>query len=60
MVVVLYSANCDGTLTTPTSVVESNTDKYQGFVIEANCDDGTGNLKLLHRDGVSHATYPMI
>ena len=60
MVEVLYSADCDGTLVSPTNMVTSNSDKFQGFAIEADCDSGTGRLKLLHRDGVSHSTYPLI
>ena len=55
----LYSKQCDGMLITPTNVVEANSDKYHSFIIESNCDDGTGTLKLIHRDGKSHATYPM-
>ena len=54
-----YSEDCDGTLVSPTAVVTTNLDKYQGFVIKLNCDSGTGNAKLLHRDGVTHSTYPM-
>ena len=55
----LYSAQSDGTLISPTCIVQSYSEKYQGFVIETNCDDGSVIFKLLHRDGVSHATYPM-
>ena len=60
MVKVLYSAGCDGTLVSPTNMVSSSSDKFQGFTIEENCNSGTGQLKLLHRDGVSHSTYPLI
>ena len=59
MVEIFYSANCDGTLISPTNMVGTNSNKYQGFVILSNCDNGTGHLKLLHRDGVTHCTYPM-
>ena len=59
MVEIFYSENCDGTLISPTNIVATNSIKYQGFVIESNCDSGTGHLKLLHRDGVTHCTYPM-
>ena len=55
----LYSKECDGTIVTPTAVVESNKDKFQGFIIVSDCDNGTGHLKLIHRDGVSHSTYTM-
>ena len=60
MVEVLYSMDCDGTLVSPTNMVTSNSEKFQGFAIDTNCDCGTGNLRLLHRDGVSHCTYPLI
>ena len=59
MVLILYSANCDGTLISPTSIVRANSDKYQGFVIKSNCDSDTGYLELLHRYGVSHCKYPI-
>ena len=55
----LYSSQCDGTLITPTNVVESNSEKYHSFVIDSNCDNGTGTLKIIHKDGDSHATYPV-
>ena len=59
MVEVFYSAECDGTPISPTSVVATNSDKYQGFVIKSNCDSGAGHVKLLHKHGVTHGTYPM-
>ena len=43
----------------PTTVVDQNSDKYQGFIISTNCDNEQGTLKLLHRDGVNHTTYNM-
>ena len=39
--------------------MESYSSKYQGFIIETNYEDGSGTLKLLHRDGVIHAAYQM-
>ena len=42
-----------------TALVESNKDKFQGFVIVCDWDYGTGHLKLIHRDGVSHSMYPI-
>ena len=54
MVECLYSSQCDGTLISPTNVVDSNSDKYHSFTIESNCDNGTGTLKLIHRDGKTH------
>ena len=59
MIKVFYSVDYDGTLISPTNVVSTNSDKYQGFVIKSNCDSGTGHLKLLHRDGVTHCMHPM-
>ena len=55
----LFSKEYDGTIVTPTAVVESNKDKFQGFVIVSNCDHGTRHLKLIHKYGVAHSTYPM-
>ena len=59
MVECLYSADCDGTIISPTAVVKNNATLFQGYVIVSDCDNGTGHLKLLHRDGVSHSTFPM-
>ena len=53
----LYSAEVEGTIISPTTMVQQHTEQYQGFTIEANVDNGTGDLKLIHRDGVSHLTY---
>lgn len=49
MAEVLYSADCDGTIIIPTA----------GCVILVDYDNSTGHLKLLHRDGTSHSTFPM-
>ena len=59
MVEYLYLSTCDGTLIDLTAVVASNLEEFQGFVIELNCYNGAGYLKLLNRNGVMHSTYPM-
>ena len=59
MIQCLYSEECDGTIISPTAVVKCNSTLYQGYVIVANCDNGKAHIKLLHRDGISHSTFPM-
>jgi len=41
-------------------MVASNSSKFQGFVIDTNCESGTRTLKLLHINGVSRYTYPIL
>ena len=55
----MFSKEVDGTIISPTTVVEQNRDTFQGFTIEANCDNGAGMLKFLNRDGVNHNTVSM-
>ena len=60
MVPILYCAEVDGTIVSPTTIVLHYKAQYSGFVIEADTDDGTGTLRLIHRDGVQHITFPMV
>ena len=32
---------------------------YQGYIATLDCDRGIENLKLLHRDGIFHSTFPI-
>ena len=57
MVETLYSAACDGNFITPTGVVQFNLAQYQGYTIYANCDSGTGTLRLLHLNGIFHSAF---
>ena len=59
MVRTLYCKDVDGTIISPTTVVEQNKDVYKGFTITADCDNGKGLLTLLHRDGHHHNTIDM-
>ena len=59
MIKTMYCEEVDGTIISPTTVVEQYNNLFQGFTIEANCDDGTGQLKFLNRDGVNHNTIAM-
>ena len=59
MVPILFSEEVDGTIISPTTIVLHYKEKYTGFVIETNTDDGNGVLRLIHRDGINHITFPM-
>jgi len=50
MVERLYSSDYDGTIITPTAIVKYKSDKYQGYMIVSNYDNGTKHLKLLHME----------
>lgn len=56
----LFSKECDGTIVTPTVVVEPNKEKFQGSIIVSHYDHGIEHLKLIHRDGVSYSPCSMI
>ena len=59
MVPILYCKEVDGTIVSPTTIVIHYKSMYSGFVIETDTDNGTGVLRLIHRDGIHHITYPM-
>ena len=59
MVPILFSKEVDGTIVSPTTIVLHYKSMYSGFVIEADTDNGTGMLRLIHRDGIQHITFPM-
>lgn len=59
MIRTLYCKDVDGTIISPTTVVEQNTERYQGFTITANCDNGKGIPTLVHRYGRNHNTISM-
>ena len=55
----IYSDQSDGILIIPTTVIKSNLDKFQEFIIDSNNENETEHIKLLNRDGVMHSAYPM-
>ena len=59
MVKTMYCKDVDGTIISPTTVVQQNEDQYHGFSIESDCDKGRGTLTLKNRDGKNYATYTM-
>ena len=59
LVEILYFIEVNGTIISPTTVVQQYVKTLQGFHTDANVDNGTGVLKLIHHDGISHITYHM-
>ena len=59
MVRTMYCRDVDGTIISPTTVVHQNSDIYQGFTIDSDCDNGVGILKLNSRDNKHHHTFHM-
>ena len=59
MVRTMYSEEVEGTIISPTTVVQQNQDKYHGFTIESDCDNGRGTLRLNGRDEADNCTYTM-
>ena len=46
-----YSKDVDGTIVSPTAIVRQHSLKFSSFIQYSNCDDNTGNIKLLGRQG---------
>ena len=42
-----YSAEVDGTIISPTTLVRQNSDKYSGWMQHADCDNKTGHITLI-------------
>ena len=56
----LYCNDVEGTIISPTNLVTQQSLYYQGFTSITDCDSCSGELKLLHRDGVSHCSFPLV
>ena len=48
-----YSADVDGTIISPTAMVQQRINDFHGWVKYANCDSNKGTLKLLGRNDTS-------
>ena len=59
MVRTMYCREVNGTIISPTTVVQQNQDQYHGFTIESNCNSGSGILTLQNRNGKQNSTYSM-
>ena len=56
----LYCKDVEGTIISPTTLVTQQSLYYRGFTIITDCDSLSDELKLLHRDGVSHCSFPLV
>ena len=54
-----YSAQVDGTIISPTTLVRQNSTIYSGWIHHANCDDNKGYISLIPRTSDEHATLPV-
>jgi hypothetical protein len=55
----LYLADAECMLLSPTTITEQYAQQYVGWSIHANSKTAQGYLKLMHEDGLNHATIPM-
>ena len=53
-----YSEQASGTIISPTDIVFSHIDVFNGWQVTTNVDDSTGIFTLLARHGVSHTQFP--
>ena len=53
-----YSTQASGTIISPTDIVLSHIDVFNGWQLTTNVDDSTGIFTLMARDGVSHIKFP--
>ena len=56
----MYCKDVEDTIISSTLLVTQQSLYYQGFTIITDCDSLSGELKLLHRDGVSHCSFPLL
>ena len=59
MVSIKFSKEVEGTIVSPITVMLHHCAQYEGFIIQANTDNGTRTLTLVNRNPVHSITYPM-
>ena len=59
MIQTIYHKDVEGTIISPTKVLQQSNELYHGFTIVSDCDKGTGILQLNNRDGINHHTFDM-
>ena len=59
MIPILFSEEVEGTIVSPTTVVQHHRANYKGFTIVADCNNGTGTLNLVNRNPVLSISYHM-
>ena len=55
----LYSPDAEGTLISPTAITSQYNEIFEGWTLFANTTNKSGYMKLIHNDGLNHATFPM-
>ena len=53
-----YCAEASGTIISPTDIVYSHMDNFNGWQMTTNINSKTGTFTLLARDGINHIKYP--
>ena len=46
-----YSKEVDGTIVSPTAIIRQHSDKFSSFIQYSNCDNNSGNIRLVARHG---------
>ena len=54
-----YGKMINGTVISPTAITKQHINKFNGYILEANLDDNTGSLKLIHRYDTSTLDFPI-
>ena len=52
-----YCPEVNGTILTPTDIVASNSERFSGWTMSTNYDEGLGEFQLTSRDGINHITF---
>jgi hypothetical protein len=55
----LYSEKAEGTLISPTAITKQYSKVFEGWTLFANTTNSSGYMKLIHHDGINHATLTM-
>ena len=50
-VLAYYSKEVDGTIVSPTAIIRQHSSVFSSFIQYSNCDNNTGNIKLIGREG---------
>ena len=59
MIRTMYCKEVEGTIISPTTVVQQNQEYYHGFTIDSDCDRGKGTLTINGRDKKDNSTFTM-
>jgi deoxyuridine 5'-triphosphate nucleotidohydrolase len=55
-----YSEEVDGTIISPTTIVQQHIDKYSGWMQYSNCSNQTGEIQLIAKHGFDNISFDTV